>query len=97
MATKTDAVQTFKILIIGDAGVGKTSLMNRFVHGIYTNDYHSTIGVDFKVATVNIGEYKCRLQIWFVKQKSISDKLAIIFTSRDTAGQERFRSMTSKE
>lgn len=66
MTTKNDIVQTFKILIIGDANVGKTSLMNRFVHGVFTNDYNSTIGVDFKVATINIGEYKCRLQIWFV-------------------------------
>ena len=66
MTTPIDTVQRFKILIIGDANVGKTSLMNRLVHGVFSNNYTATIGVDFKIATVNIGEYKCRLQIWFV-------------------------------
>ncbi len=67
MTTKIESVQTFKILIIGDSGVGKSSLMNRFVHGVFNVNYTSTIGVDFKVAIINIGQYKCRLQIWFVK------------------------------
>lgn len=66
MTTNIESVQTFKIVIIGDASVGKTSLMNRFVHGVFNVNYTSTIGVDFKVAIVNIGEYQCRLQIWFV-------------------------------
>lgn len=66
MTTTIDPVQTFKIVIIGDSNVGKTSLMNRLVHGVFSNRYSSTIGVDFKIAMINIGEYKCRLQIWFV-------------------------------
>jgi GTPase SAR1 family protein len=68
MTTTIDTVQSFKILIIGDSNVGKTSLMNRMVHGVFNNNYTSTIGVDFKIATINIGEYKCRLQIWFAKE-----------------------------
>ena len=64
MTTSVDPVQTFKILIIGDADVGKTSMMNRLVYGVFTNKYAATIGVDFKIVTINIGEYKCRLQIW---------------------------------
>jgi GTPase SAR1 family protein len=64
--TPIETVQTFKILIIGDSNVGKTSLMNRLVHGIFSNNYSATIGVDFKIAMINIGDYKCRLQIWFV-------------------------------
>ena len=67
MSTKIEPVQTFKILIIGDPGVGKTSLMDRFVHGVFKMNYTATIGIDFKVAIVNIGDYKCRLQIWFVR------------------------------
>jgi GTPase SAR1 family protein len=67
MTTPIESVQTFKILVVGDAGVGKSALMNRFVHGVYNNNYNATIGVDFKIATINIGDYKCRLQIWFVK------------------------------
>jgi GTPase SAR1 family protein len=66
MTTPIDTVQRFKILIIGDANVGKTSLMNRLVHGVFNNNYSATIGVDFKIAAINVGDYKCRLQIWFV-------------------------------
>lgn len=66
MTTSIDLVQTFKILVVGDPDVGKTSLMNRLVHDVFSNKYAATIGVDFKVATMKIGEYKCRIQIWLV-------------------------------
>lgn len=66
MKTKLEPVQTFKILIVGESGVGKTSLMNRFAHGIFHTQYQATIGVDFQIGIVQIGEYKCRLQIWCV-------------------------------
>ncbi|CAF2511194.1 unnamed protein product [Rotaria sp. Silwood2] len=64
MTTNLEPVQTFKILIIGDSGVGKSSLMARYVHGIFHTQYTATIGVDFQIAIINIGAYKCRLQIW---------------------------------
>ena len=60
-----DAVQTFKILIIGDSGVGKSSLMVRFVDDIFTATYITTIGVDFKMNTINVDGHQCRIQIWF--------------------------------
>ena len=66
MTTNLERVQTFKILIIGDSTVGKSSLANRFAHGVFNSQYTATIGVDFQVAIVHMGEYKCRLQIWFV-------------------------------
>jgi GTPase SAR1 family protein len=75
MTTTIESVQTFKILIIGDSAVGKSSLMNRFVHGVFNINYTSTIGVDFKIATIQMGEYKCRLQIWFVKHSKRSDSI----------------------
>ncbi|CAF3521665.1 unnamed protein product [Rotaria sp. Silwood1] len=64
MTTNLEPIQTFKILILGDSGVGKSSLMARYVHGIFHSEYTATIGVDFQIAIINIGEYKCRLQIW---------------------------------
>ncbi|CAF0828218.1 unnamed protein product [Rotaria sordida] len=64
MTTNLEPVQTFKILIVGESGVGKSSLMARYVHGIFRTQYTATIGVDFQVAIINIGEYRCRLQIW---------------------------------
>lgn len=37
----------FKVLVVGDSGVGKTSLIKRYVHGVASDKYKATIGVDF--------------------------------------------------
>lgn len=44
----------FKIVLIGDAGVGKTCVVQRFKSGTYTEKHGSTIGVDFTMKTLNI-------------------------------------------
>eukprot|EP01090_Pellita_catalonica_P018565 TRINITY_DN6042_c0_g1_i1.p1 TRINITY_DN6042_c0_g1~~TRINITY_DN6042_c0_g1_i1.p1 ORF type:complete len:213 (-),score=45.84 TRINITY_DN6042_c0_g1_i1:141-779(-) len=54
----------FKILIIGDSGVGKSALLLRFADDSYTESYISTIGVDFKIRTVKVEEKTVKLQIW---------------------------------
>jgi len=36
-----------KVIILGDSGVGKTSLMNQYVHKRFSNQYKATIGADF--------------------------------------------------
>ena len=54
----------FKLLIIGDSGVGKSCLLLRFAEGTYTDSYISTIGVDFKIHTVNLDGKVVKLQIW---------------------------------
>jgi Ras-related protein Rab-1A len=54
----------FKLLLIGDSGVGKSSLLHRFADDIYTDSYISTIGVDFKIKTMNVGDKMVKLQIW---------------------------------
>nr|DAD22681.1 TPA_asm: hypothetical protein HUJ06_024144 [Nelumbo nucifera] len=74
----------FKLLLIGDSGVGKSTLLLSFTSNTF-EDLSPTIGeflrqifrVDFKVKLVNIGGKKLKLAIW------------------DTAGQERFRTLTS--
>ncbi|KAM8904542.1 ras-related protein Rab-1B-like isoform 1-T1 [Spinachia spinachia] len=73
----------FKLLLIGDSGVGKSCLLLRFADDTYTESYISTIGVDFKIRTIDMDSKTVKLQIvrerwWW-----------------DTAGQERFRTITS--
>ncbi|CAH3042976.1 unnamed protein product [Porites lobata] len=54
----------FKVLLLGDAGVGKTSLMWRFSEDVFNKTYISTIGIDFKLRTIEVEGKRVRLQIW---------------------------------
>ena len=54
----------FKVVLLGDARVGKTSLLKRFVENTFTSDYINTIGVDFKTKLVSLKEKTIKLQIW---------------------------------
>uniref|UniRef100_A0A667ZMQ2 Ras-related protein Rab-1A-like n=1 Tax=Myripristis murdjan TaxID=586833 RepID=A0A667ZMQ2_9TELE len=73
----------FKLLLIGDSGVGNCHCPNYnfrsflILDDTYTESYISTIGVDFKIRTIELDGKTIKLQIW------------------DTAGQERFRTITS--
>lgn len=53
-----------KVVVSGDVAVGKTCLVNRFGHDIYTNKYQTTIGVDFDIQKFNILGQPYVLQIW---------------------------------
>ncbi len=60
----TVARQLFKILLIGDSGVGKSSQLRRFTDNTFTNTYCSTIGVDFAIRVLSFGERTVKLQVW---------------------------------
>ena len=69
---------TFKILTIGESGVGKTCVLRRFVENKFLKNHLATIGIDFKTKTLNINNQEIKLKIW------------------DTAGEERFRNITTQ-
>lgn len=74
----TETEQEVKILLIGDMGVGKSSLARQFAEEEPREGLAATIGVDFKVRYVKFGEKrKLKVAVW------------------DTAGAERFRTLTA--
>jgi Ras-related protein Rab-5C len=68
---------SYKIILIGNSSVGKTSLVMRYVHNFFKQNYDSTIGASFTshLVKVNNTDTEIRLNIW------------------DTAGQERYRAL----
>jgi len=75
---QADCDYLFKLILIGDSGVGKSCLLQRFCGETQVAETHvSTIGVDFRFRYVNIDKKVVKLQIW------------------DTAGQEKFRTITN--
>jgi len=56
--------QLYKLLLIGDSGVGKTSLLFRFAEDAFNATFISTIGIDFKIRTIEIEGKKIKLQVW---------------------------------
>jgi Ras-related protein Rab-1A len=54
----------FKILLIGDSGVGKSCILLRFIEDSYSEAFISTIGVDFKIKTIELDGKIIKLQIW---------------------------------
>lgn len=62
MAKQYDVL--FRLLILGDSGVGKTCMLRRFTENEFAPSHISTIGVDFKMKTLDIDGIKVRVQIW---------------------------------
>ena len=53
-----------KILMIGNSGVGKTSILLRYTNNIFSPTFITTIGIDFRTKTVNIDNTDVKLQLW---------------------------------
>ena len=60
----SDSSVTFKILTIGESGVGKTCVLRRFVENKFLKNHLATIGIDFKTKTLNINNKEIKLKIW---------------------------------
>ena len=50
--------------MIGDAGVGKSSILLRFTDDTFNEHLEATIGVDFKVKMIDVGGKKCKVTVW---------------------------------
>lgn len=53
-----------KFLLLGDSGVGKSCFLLRFCDDSFTPSFISTMGIDFKIRTITVGDKRVKLQIW---------------------------------
>ncbi|KNA22458.1 hypothetical protein SOVF_033980 [Spinacia oleracea] len=68
-----------KIIILGDSGVGKTSLMNQFVNKKFSNQYKATIGADFLTKELQFEDRLFTLQIWDTAGQERFQSLGVAF------------------
>lgn len=54
----------YKLVFLGDQGVGKTSMITRFMYDTFDNAYQATIGIDFLSKTMYMEDRTVRLQLW---------------------------------
>ena len=60
----SEQTTTFKILILGETGVGKTFILRRFVENKFLKNHLSTTGLEFRTKTVNVKNKEIKLKIW---------------------------------
>ncbi|KAJ3272009.1 Ras- protein Rab-7 [Terramyces sp. JEL0728] len=68
-----------KAIILGDSGVGKTSLMNQYVNKKFTGQYKATIGADFLTKEVQIDDRTVTMQIWDTAGQERFQSLGVAF------------------
>ncbi|XP_043690388.1 ras-related protein Rab7-like [Telopea speciosissima] len=68
-----------KVIVLGDSGVGKTSLMNQYVHQRFTQQYKATIGADFVTKDIQIDDKLVTLQIWDTAGQERFQSLGVAF------------------
>jgi len=72
--------QAFKVCMLGDFGVGKTSLVARFVHSTFSDKYLTTVGVKVDSKEVDLaGRAPCKLVIWDIAGRSHLDALNMTY------------------
>jgi len=68
-----------KVIILGDSGVGKTSIMNQYVNKKFNNQYKATIGADFLTKEVMIDDRLVTMQIWDTAGQERFQSLGVAF------------------
>lgn len=77
LSTQGEYHYLFKVVLVGNSCVGKSSIVIRYADDEFSEVFLATIGVDFRFKSLPLDGNKVKLQIW------------------DTAGHERFRTITS--
>lgn len=77
MATRKKVL--LKVIILGDSGVGKTSLMNQYVNKKFSNQYKATIGADFLTKEVVVDDRMVTMQIWDTAGQERFQSLGVAF------------------
>merc|ERR1712093_229890 len=66
----------FKVIVIGDGAVGKTSIVNRFCKDHFANSYKQTIGLDFFMKRLELpGKVDVAMQVWDIGGQTIGGKM----------------------
>ncbi|KAG0233325.1 hypothetical protein BGW42_007523 [Actinomortierella wolfii] len=68
-----------KVIILGESGVGKTSLMNQYVNKKFSNQYKATIGADFLTKEVVVDDRLVTMQIWDTAGQERFQSLGVAF------------------
>ncbi|CAM9010693.1 hypothetical protein WICANDRAFT_30754 [Wickerhamomyces anomalus NRRL Y-366-8] len=68
-----------KVIILGDSGVGKTSLMQQFVNGKFSHQYKATIGADFLTKELTIDDKSVTMQLWDTAGQERFQSLGVAF------------------
>lgn len=61
---KTTYDVLYRLVLIGDSGVGKTAILLRYSDNVYNSSFISTIGIDFRIKTIELQGKRIKLQIW---------------------------------
>jgi len=68
-----------KVIILGDSGVGKTSLMNQYVNKRFSHQYKATIGADFLTKEVMVDDRLVTMQLWDTAGQERFQSLGVAF------------------
>jgi len=69
----------FKLILVGAAGVGKTSIVSQYCENRFLNSYSPTLGVDFRIKTINIGDKVVKLQVWDTAGQERYSQLSAVY------------------
>jgi len=94
-------VLKLKVLVLGDSGAGKTAVVRRIIKDAFTESYSATVGVDFSVKVINIGQdFEIRLQLWDLAGQDRFNHLSRLYYREASGGmlvcdESRPNSLTS--